>query len=280
MASDHRKRRHAATPPSPSAYGKVNRATWDRIADWYEARHRTALERDGGMAWGIWRLPERRLHLLPNVRGRDVLELGCGAGWWSIALARKGARVVGLDFSSARLAQARELMRAAGVDFPLVGARAERIPYPDARFDLVLSDYGATTFSDPYRTVPEVARVLRPNGVFVFAHASPFRTLTEDLRTDRPTRRLMRDYFGLHVVGTSDSVEFQLPYGEWIRLFAACGLVVDRLVEPAAPRTRRSSYASRSSQAWARHWPFETIWKLRKAPHGKGARNRRARGRA
>ena len=241
-----------------------NRTLWNRISAVYETRHARLLEREGGRAWGVFRVPERHLELLGNVRGKDVLELGCGAAWWSVALARDGARVVGLDFSPERLAQARARMRAARVDFPLVEASAERIPYPAGRFDIVLSDYGATTFADPYRWIPEVARVLRKGGILVFAHASPFRSVTEDRRGDRVSRTLRRDYFGLHALRDSDGVEFQLPYGEWFRLFSSCGLVAERLVEPAAPRTWRSTYLSARDQAWGRRWPIETLWKLRK----------------
>ncbi len=159
-------------------------------------------------------------------------------------------------------------MRRAGVEFPLVEASAEGIPYPKARFDLVLSDYGATTFADPNRVVPEVARVLRPQGVFVFAHASPFRTVAQDLRADRLGRRLIHDYFRTRVIRdlSDPSVEFQLPYGEWVELFVACGLAIERLVEPRAAANARSSYVSTADARWARHWPSEMIWKVRKLP--------------
>jgi ubiquinone/menaquinone biosynthesis C-methylase UbiE len=259
-----RRRRSARRPPARGDYVRVNRATWDRIAREYESRHIATLRREDARAWGTFRVPERALRLLENVRGKDVLELGCGAAWWSIALAQDGARVVGLDFSPIRLAQARDRMRAARVEFPLVEARAEAIPFPRHRFDVVLSDYGATTFTDPYRTIPEAARVLRPGGLLVFAHASPFRSMTEDARNDHQTRRLHRDYFGLHELRFEDSIEFQLPYGEWIRLFRGCGLSVEALVEPVAPSSWRSTYMASRDQAWARHWPYDVIWKLRK----------------
>ncbi len=166
-------------------------------------------------------------------------------------------------------------MRRAGIEFPLVRASAERIPYPQARFDLVLSDYGATTFADPHRVVPEVARILRPRGIFVFAHASPFRTVAVDLHGDRLRRRLIHDYFRTRVIRTPDdpSVEFQLPYGEWVDLFVGCGLAVERLIEPRAPPKARSSYVSAPDARWARHWPSESIWKLRKVA---GPTSRRA----
>jgi len=253
----------AESAPAPR-YTRRNLSTWERIADWYEAHNDRSLRRYDARAWGTWRVPERRLALLGEVRGKAVLELGCGAGWWSIALAEDGARPVGLDFSAKRLTQARARMRRAGVDFPLVCALAERIPSPDSRFDIVLSDYGATTFTDPLRTVPEAMRVLRDGGLFVFAHASPFRTVAQDLRTDRLERRLIRDYFGPREIRSPDSVEFQLGYGAWIELFRSCGGVVERLVEPKAPPRWRSTYFSARDQAWGRRWPTDALWKVRK----------------
>lgn len=265
-------------PSDVPGYVELNRKDWDRTAEWYENRHRRSLERERGKAWGTFRVPERRLNLLGKVRGKRVLELGCGAADWSIALARDGARVVGLDFSETRLAQARDRVRRARAPVALVQANAELIPYPDGYFDIVLSDYGATTFADPQRTVPEVARVLRTGGIFVFAHASPFRSVTEDFRAGRFQRTFVRDYFGLRMLRSPESVEFQLPYGEWIRLFSACGLLVDRLIEPPAPRSPQSSYFSPSDQRWARHWPVESIWRVVKVRPGEASsRYRRTR---
>jgi ubiquinone/menaquinone biosynthesis C-methylase UbiE len=241
-----------------------NLADWERTADWYERRHARALRKYRGKAWGLFRIPEQRLRLLGEVRGNDVLELGCGAASWSIALTRDGANVVGLDFSPARLAQARQSMKRARLEFPLVEARADRIPFPDRHFDLVLSDYGATTFSDPRRTIPEVARVLKAGGALVFAHASPFRSVAQEWKTGQLRRRFVRGYFETERLRFGASTEFQLGYAEWFRLFSASGLVVERLEEPRAPTRGQSSYLSASDQAWARRWPVESIWKVRR----------------
>src|SRR5690606_3639273 len=80
-------------------YTARNRASWDASAEDYQATHGAALRQDGGLAWGVWRIPETTLRVLPPVDGLDVLELGCGAAQWSIGLARLGARAVGLDLS-------------------------------------------------------------------------------------------------------------------------------------------------------------------------------------
>jgi ubiquinone/menaquinone biosynthesis C-methylase UbiE len=133
---------------------------WEATSDSYEQQHAAALSADDAMAWGLWRIPEAELHVLGDVKGKDVLELGCGAARWSIALAQRGARPVGLDLSPRQLAHARRLMAAARVAFPLVEASAEAVPLPTASFDIVFCDWGAMTFCDPARTVPEAARLL------------------------------------------------------------------------------------------------------------------------
>src|ERR1700679_1465288 len=104
-------------------HARKNAAHWDRQSDQYEARHATQLS-EHPLAWGCWSIPETQLHALGNVEGKDVLELGCGAARWSIALAKLGARPVGLDISARQLDHARANMREAGVDFPLVRSSA------------------------------------------------------------------------------------------------------------------------------------------------------------
>lgn len=216
------------------------------------------------MAWGLWRIPETGLRALGDPRGRDILELGCGAARWSIALAKKGARAVGLDLSSAQLAHAGRLVRASERKVRLVRGNAELLPFCDRTFDVVFCDWGAMTFCDPHRTVPEVSRVLRPGGRLVFATSSPFRTVSQHRRTDRMSARLLYDYFGLHRVDYPNEVNFQLPYGEWIRLFTENGLVVRSLTETRPSTRDRSAYLSVAESAWARRWPLESIWQVHK----------------
>jgi SAM-dependent methyltransferase len=241
-----------------------NRAMWDGYSDEYQSKHGEQLAASGGVAWGTSQIPESELHILGDVAGRDVLELGCGAAQWSIGLAKLGARPVGLDLSQRQLAHAGRLMAEAGVDFPLIHASAEAIPFPDASFDIVFCDHGAMTFADPYRTVPEVARLLRPGGLFAFSHHSPIESIHWAPGAEAVGDRLALDYFGLHQVDDGEDTWFQLPYGEWIRLFRSNGFVVEDLVEPRPGPDATSSYRSPEELAWARRWPSEEIWRLRR----------------
>jgi len=79
-------------------------------------------------------------------------------------------------------------------------------------------------------------------------------------------RRLRRSYFGIRRFddGAGEgTVDFQLPYGEWIRCFRAHGLVVDDLVELRAPAHATTTFDDFDAR-WARRWPAEQIWVTRK----------------
>jgi SAM-dependent methyltransferase len=241
-----------------------NRAFWDADADDYQALHGDDLT-TRALAWGAWRLPESELCVLGDVRALDVLELGCGAGQWSTALAGLGARSVGLDQSLMQLEHARKNRDAAGVGVPLVAASGEAVPLRDASFDIVFCDHGAMSFCDPAVTLPEVARLLRPKGLLAFCHATTLLYLTWDERRQRQDTRLHRSYFDVGRLELGDgTIDFQLPHGEWFRLFREHGLVVDDLIELRPPEDATTTYDDFAPHDWARRWPAEQIWKVRK----------------
>jgi SAM-dependent methyltransferase len=211
----------------------------------------------------VWHVPEAELRVLGDIKGLDVLELGCGGAQWSIALAKLGARPVGLDLSPRQLDHARRAMAAAGVDFPLIEASAEDVPLADEGFDVVFCDHGAFNFADPTRLVPECARLLRSGGLLAFNTPSPLVDLVYDVDGDRIVDRLVNDYFELRRFEGDDEVSFQLPYGEWIRLLRANGFEVEDLIEIRPPEGATTTYDFAPLE-WARRWPAENIWKARK----------------
>jgi SAM-dependent methyltransferase len=246
---------------SPDA--RRNREHWDATADEYQSRHGDFIGRREPR-WGVWQTAEDELRILGDVAGKDVLELGCGAAQWSILLAERGARPVGLDNSERQLEHAREAAAAAGFEIPLVHASAEDVPLADESFDVVFCDHGALSWADPYRVVPEAARLLRPGGLLAFSTTSPIAALCWHPETGLVERTLRRDYFGLHRLEDDSSVGFQLPYGEWIRVLVEAGLVVEALVEPRPAADATSTYWEPGELEWARRWPSDAIWKARK----------------
>jgi len=252
-----------AEPDLPEHVQK-NRVVWDALSSEYAAAGRRGWAQ-AEPTWGIWHLPEAEVRALPEVEGKDVIELGCGTAYWSAWMARRGARVVGIDNSAKQLATARALQEEHGLDFPLLHGNAERVPLPDASFDLALSEYGASLWCDPYRWVPEASRLLRPGGHLIFLKNGTLLTLCLPDDDSAATERLRRDSFGLHRLEWADTgtVEFALPVGDWVRLLRANGFELLDLMELRAPQGASTRYTFVTS-GWAHRWPSEEIWRLRK----------------
>ena len=244
-----------------------NRAVWDRWAADY-AGPGLGMWTASEPMWGIWNIAEAQAGVLPaDLAGRDCIELGCGTGYVSAWLARRGARPAGLDNSAAQLATAGRLQDRFGLRFPLIHASAEQAPFAGASFDLAISEYGASIWCDPYTWIPEAARLLRPGGQLIFLVNSALLMLTVPDEDDRPaTERLLRPYFGMHRFEwpEDESVEFHLGHGDMIRLLRRCGLDVEDLVElrPEAGAATRYPFVTLD---WARQWPCEEVWKARKS---------------
>ena len=243
-----------------------NRDHWDQLAASYIAAGERAWA-NNAPSWGIWGVPESEIGMLHgDLAGKDVIELGCGTAYVSSWLARRGARVIGIDNSEQQLATARRLQSEHGVYFPLIHGNAESIPYPDASFDLAISEYGASLWADPQRWVPEAARLLRPGGSLHFLTHAFLLTLCVPSEDNLAAGdRLLRPAFGMYRVewGTDDSVEFHLSHGDWIKLLRKSGFEIEDLVEvrPAAGANTRYPFVTLK---WARQWPSEEVWKARK----------------
>ncbi len=248
-----------------SEYVDRNRAYWTKLADDYATRAPRAWASEPN--WGIWNVPESAVCALPDVVGKDAVELGCGTAYWSAWLARLGAWPVGVDITPAQLQTARAMQRQFGIEFPLIAASAEDVPLPDASFDLVLSEYGASIWCDPDRWIAEAARLLRPDGELVFLRNSTLVMLCS-LDEDFPAgTELVRDHFGLGRIEWPDdppSVEFHLGHGDWIRVLRGNGLEVLDLIELQAPEGAVTPPRSYVTAEWARRWPAEEIWRARK----------------
>lgn len=249
-----------------TGHAAVNKAAWETEAHEYEASGRRGWSGEREPSWGVWHIPEAELHALPDVAGKDVVELGCGTAYFSARLARLGARPVGVDPTPAQLATARRLQAETGIVFPLVEAPGERVPLPDASFDLAVSEYGASIWADPYLWVPEAARLLRPGGRLIFLRNSTLVILCSP-DTGQVDERLHRSQFGMYRFEWPDEVgvEFHLAHGDWIRLLRGSGFTVEDLIELQAPADAdRHVFYDFVTPEWARQWPAEEIWVARK----------------
>lgn len=251
-------------------YVAINRDVWTRSNAAYTDARALAAWQEEEITWGTWHVPESELRALPvDVARLDVVELGCGTAYFSAWLARRGARPVGVDPTPAQLETARRCQGELGVEFPLVEAAAESVPLPDACADLVLSEYGASIWADPYRWISEAARLLRPGGWLVFLRNSTLSILCGP-DEGHVEERLVRPQFGMYRFDWRSSdhggIEFHLAHGDWIRLLLANGFQIENLIEIQAPADAVThEYYEYVPAEWAKRWPSEEIWVARKA---------------
>ena len=247
-------------------YVVANRGVWTTSnAEYTDGQALAGWQKDE-ITWGMWNVPERELGVLGDVAGLDVIELGCGTAYFSAWLAKRGARPVGIDITPAQLDTARRCMVETGIDFPLIEASAEEVPLPDAGFDLALSEYGASIWCDPYRWIPEAARLLRPGGRLVFLRNSTLVVLCSPDEEAPAEERLVRPQRGLHrLEWPGEGIEFHLGHGDWIDVLRGSSFEIERLVELYAPAAAKThAYYDFVTADWARKWPSEEIWVARK----------------
>jgi SAM-dependent methyltransferase len=216
------------------------RSWWDGAAVGYQAEHGDFLG-DSDFLWCPEGVRESDAHLLGDVRGARVLEVGAGAAQCSRWLAAAGAHPVATDLSGGQLRFAQTLAVKTGIEVPLVLADAQRLPFADASFDLACSAYGAIPFvADSAAVMREVARVLKPGGRWVFSVTHPIRWCFADdpgpgglvAQTSYFDRR---PYVEQDEAGAPTYVEHHRTVGDRIRELIGAGLVLDDLVEPEWP---------------------------------------------
>jgi SAM-dependent methyltransferase len=248
-----------------SDYLARTRDIWTKAnAEYTDARARGDWQQEE-ITWGMVHARETDVRVLPDFAGKDVVELGCGTGYFGAWLKQRGAaRVVGIDLTPAQLETARRLNEEFALGIEYVEANAEATGLPAASFDVALSEYGASIWCDPWKWIPEAARLLRLGGELVFLRNATLAILcaTEENRTSETLQRPQR---GLHRLDwESDGVtEFHLGHGDWVRLLRDNAFEIVDLVELfATEQTPHHSYYH-FTREWAERWPWEEIWRAR-----------------
>jgi SAM-dependent methyltransferase len=252
-------------PSNLSTHAARNREVWNADAPNWVANGRKSWASPTPW-WGMWEIPEEELQILPDVAGLDVLDLGCGTGYWCAWLARLGARPVGLDLSEEQLATARELQVEHGIEFPLIHASAEAPPLPDASFDIVFSEYGAAIWCDPYAWIPQAHRLLRPGGRLIFLGNALLVGLCSPLSNEPTGETLVRPQLGLGAIEwpDDDGIDFHQPHGERIKLLRDTGFEIEALHELYAPDGDPDEVRYFMRRGWAQKWPCEAVWVARR----------------
>lgn len=230
----------ARRPVSPAESSRANRLWWDSDADSYQAEHGEFLG-DSDLLWCPEGLREATAGLLGDVRGRRILEVGCGSAAGSRWLVTQGARAIALDLSAGMLRHASVQNEKTGIRVPLVQADATALPFGAGRFDVAFTAFGAVPFvTDSARVMREVFRVLRPGGRWVFSVTHPMRWIFLD---DPGEGGLVavhsyfdrRPYVEQDEHGVPTYVEQHRTVGDRVRELVAAGFTLLDVVEPEWP---------------------------------------------
>jgi len=252
-------------------YVALNRDNWTKAnAEYTDAAARESWEREE-VLWGQWHQPDSEFGALADVAGKDVVELGCGTGYFGAVLKRLGARrVVGVDVTPAQLETARRMNEEFGLGLEFREENAEKTSLPDESFDLAVSEYGASIWCDTRKWIAEAARLLRPDGELVFMRGSTLRNLCVPDDEGPATDRLLFPQKGLYRIdwqaGDDAGTEFHPPTMEMLQILRENGFELLDFRELYAPEDAVDhAYYTQPSAEWAKKWPAEEIWRARLA---------------
>jgi SAM-dependent methyltransferase len=238
----------------------TNTTAWDRLASISEAAPRV-----DSVGYGPEMPSERELRLLGDVKGKRVLDLGCGSGQASIALARQGAHAIALDASARQLARARELAEAEEVRVEWHRSDLADLAFLRAdSIDVAFSSHALAEVEDLDRVLRQVHRVLLPGGAFVFSYEHPVALCTGRDAEGEGTLPLgnlevRRSYFDrapLTVERDGETITlFSRTVGDVFAAAGRAGFRIDVLLEPAPLRSADPGPSI----------PTSIIWRARKS---------------
>lgn len=204
---------------------------WDATANYFQE------ELDAGVGVDWTGSGYGSLDLLEDVEDGDVLELGCGGGQCSVALAADGADVTGLDVSKQQLAHARRLAAEHDVDVEFVqGDVTDLGMFRDESYDVAFNAWVFQWVGDLATCFEETHRVLRPGGRFVFSLPHPVYELA-----DVDSHRITESYFDTgryeisHEEVDVDQVMFRHTVSGIFNDLTDAGFDVERMHEPGTP---------------------------------------------
>ena len=179
---------------------------------------------------------EDTLKLLGSVDGKRILDLGCGAGHNAIALARQGAKVIGVDESSDQIADARAACEREGVRVELHHAPLAELAFLRAdTIDGAVSAFGLAPVEDIDRVFRQVHRVLRPEMAFVISLPHPAFAVIDPLDPERRVQRSYWDPAPIEADGPDRAADVPRTISALFTSLGRANFRVDTLLEPEPP---------------------------------------------
>jgi len=246
---------------------------WNTISEMYQEKTRISLE---DMHYGPISPGESELKLLGDVKGKDILEVGCGGGQNTIVLAKWGARAVGLDISEEQIKYARRLAKdnKAKVLF-YVGKMEDLSIFKDGRFDIIISSCAIGYSENPRKVFHEVFKALKRNGLFVFCVVHPVANRGRKIRCGKRRMWGMGNYFDRRrrtwtwrIRGkTAKFYGYHRTFQDWFNSLVSPGFIVERILEPEPYRLDRMTVAEREKIPYFEEGYLKDYDVWRRIPH-------------
>ncbi|MDP3767432.1 MAG: methyltransferase domain-containing protein, partial [Dehalococcoidia bacterium] len=225
----------SAVPVAAGVAAPDNRLAWNTISRAYQDRYQIPTDR---LVYAPRCPDEDELQLLGDVSGLRVIVLGCGGGQDCIALAKRGAEVIGIDLSDKQIEYGRRLAERESVLVTLMQGNVELLKgIDDESQDLAVSAHAMNYVERADRAFAEAFRVLRPGAAFVFSVHHPFFACLDGT----PPYAVSKGYWQRELDWQWDFSEARVharmrswyrPVSEWFSLLTDAGFRVERLLEP------------------------------------------------
>jgi len=217
----------------------------DEIKEWWENHSEDFQEEykvEVDINYGPGSPNEDSLNLLGDIKGKDILEIGCGGAQCGIALAKKGANVTGIDISEEQLDYAKELTRKNNVEIKFHQGNIESLDQIESKSqDIVFSSWALLYIEDLEKCFKEVNRVLRDGGIFVFSLNHPFW-----INIDKENMKIKRSYFD---IGFYSNIKYNAKWSayhykisDFINALITSGLTIDKVIEPDSSKIYKEDF--------------------------------------
>ncbi len=231
---------------------------WDETARSYQASSEIHTK---SAHYGPYAPDEAELKLLGNIKGKRVLELGCGGGQCSIAFAKNGAICTGIDISREQLRYAEKLAKANKVKIDFVQGSFQNLNQIKSKsFDIVFSAYAFQYSPNLGKVFQQVNRVLKKDGLFVFSFDHPFYLLIDPI-----SKKVINSYFdtGRHelVETWQDKTKrkfifYRVKISDIYDALINSGFFVEKIIEPLSLDKKQIAWTRGS---WRKIYPKETV---------------------
>ncbi len=207
---------------------------WDETSEYFQKDFKLHTK---AAQYGPHTPNEDDLKLLGKVKGKKILEIGCGGGQCSIAFAKGGAICTGIDISKEQLKYAKNLAKEEKVKVKFIKCNFQNLKrFKSNSFDIAFSAWAFQYSPDLKRLFKETHRILKKNGLFVFSLNHPFRG-TIDTKTHKVTKSYYKTGKNVEIEVWPDGskhkfVNYKRKVSDIFNTLVETGFVVEKILEP------------------------------------------------